>query len=205
MNDITNMPPEGTPEYDEMMRTHYGENYEFGFRIGFGKRLLAHIIDFIILAIIGSIVMAMMGYIDILSDIVADFMATQDFTVLEDMETALDGFTPVSILIYFLYYSLEIFMGASIGKLALSLKIGNEDRTEASTNTLFKRYIIKHSDRVFTLLGFIAAVFIFNLFSSLLLIALVVGFFFTLSVKRQAFHDSLSKTAVFHKNNFKQI
>jgi len=204
MNDVTNMPPEGTPEYDEMMKVHYGDNYEFGFRVGFGKRLLAHIIDFIILAIVGSIVMAMMGYIDILSNFVNEFMATQDFSVFEDMETALDGFTPVSILIYFLYYSLEIFMGASVGKLLLGLKIGNEDRTEATTNPLFKRYIIKHSDRVFTLLGIITTVFIFNLFSSLLVLTLVVGFFFTLSLKRQAFHDSLSKTAVFHKNNFKQ-
>ena len=203
MNNLTNMPPEGSSEYDDLMRSNFGENYEFGFRIGFGKRLLAFIIDFVLISIISFIILSFTDVFGVLSNLLKDAinqLDTFDFTIIE---TEILKILPISLLIHFLYYSTEVLMGASPGKLALSIKIGNENRTEATTNILLIRYLYKNADKLFTLLFIISSIYLFDLFSTLTGLAIIIGFFFTLSYKRQAFHDTLSKTAVFHKENIK--
>ena len=49
---LQNTPLEGTPEHDEYMRNQFGDDYELGYRVGFGRRFGAYILDFIFLSII---------------------------------------------------------------------------------------------------------------------------------------------------------
>jgi uncharacterized RDD family membrane protein YckC len=98
-----------------------------------------------------------------------------------------------------MYYSLEVVLAATPGKLILGIQIANQDRTNATMLTLFIRFLLKHSSSIFTLLAFVVAVKVLDLVGSLLWLAFTVGCFFVLAAKKQGFHDMLAKTAVFRK------
>lgn len=200
MNDeynINNIPPEGTPEHDLYMRNHFGDEYEYGYRVGFGRRLGAYIIDIILTAIIGSMVIYFNG-------------AFQELLNIEDLlnnmsrlSLILEDSILISSLLILLYYSTEIFLGASPGKMILGLVIADSNRTDAEIGKLVNRYLLKHSNSILAIIALITSISMFELFSNLILLIILIGFFFTLTNKRQALHDSLTGTAVYFKENIK--
>ena len=197
-SNIPNTPEEGTPEYDQYMKDQFGEDYEFGYRVGFGRRLGAYFIDFLFTIMIYIIAMFVTGAIeeimkieDIFNNIKAYMVIVQDATLL-------------GVLFSLLYYSTEIFFSASPGKMILGIKIAQENRHTAEMGSLILRYLLKHSSAIISALSLIILLPILSSLSSIVQLVIVVGFFFTLSVKRQAIHDLLSKTAVYYKENIKQ-
>ena len=44
---LQNTPLEGTPEHDEYMRNQFGDDYELGYRVGFGRRFGAYILSWL--------------------------------------------------------------------------------------------------------------------------------------------------------------
>lgn len=194
---INNIPPEGTPEHDLYMRNQFGDEYEYGYRVGFGRRLGAYIIDFIITSILGFMVIYFTG-------------AFQELLNIEDLlnnmtklSLILEDSTLISGLLILLYYSTEIFLGASPGKMILGIVIADSNRTDAEIGKLVNRYLLKHSNSILSLIALITSISIFEFFSNLILLIIIIGFFFTLSNKRQALHDSLTNTAVYFKENIK--
>ena len=56
---LPDVPQEGTQEHDEYMRSQFGDDYELGYRVGFGRRLGAFVIDVIISYLLVSIINAL--------------------------------------------------------------------------------------------------------------------------------------------------
>jgi uncharacterized RDD family membrane protein YckC len=197
-DNIPNTPQEGTPEYDQYMKDQFGEDYELGYRVGFGRRLGAYFIDFIFTIIIYAVAMSVTGAID-------EIMKIDDiFNNINKYMLVVQDATLLGVLFSLLYYSTEIFFSASPGKMILGIRIGQENRHVASLSSLVTRYLLKHSSAILSALSLIVLLPILSSLSSILQLIIVVGFFFTLSVKRQALHDILSKTAVYFKENIKQ-
>lgn len=194
---LDNVPQEGTSEHDEYMRNQFGDDYEMGYRVGFGRRFGAAIIDMIFSIIIGSLVITLTGAFN-------EIMQIQDLmNNLQQISFILRDSSLISGLLVLLYYSTEIFLAASPGKMILGLVIGSSNRFEAETGQLVNRYLLKHSNSLFSMLALITTYFIFETFSNILFLVIAIGFFFTLSNKRQALHDTLSNTAVYFKENIK--
>lgn len=197
-DNIPNTPQEGTPEYDQYMKDQFGEDYELGYRVGFGRRFGAYFIDFIFTIIIYAVAMSVTGAID-------EIMKIDDiFNNINKYMLVVQDATLLGVLFSLLYYSTEIFFSASPGKMILGIRIGQENRHVASLSSLVIRYLLKHSSAILSALSLIVLLPILSSLSSILQLIIVVGFFFTLSVKRQALHDILSKTAVYFKENIKQ-
>lgn len=197
-DNIPNTPQEGTPEYDQYMKDQFGEDYELGYRVGFGRRLGAYFIDFLFTIIIYAIAMTVTGAID-------EIMKIEDiFNNINKYMVVVQDATLLGVLFSLLYYSTEIFFSASPGKMILGIRIGQENRHIASISNLVIRYLLKHSSAILSALSLIVLLPILSSLSSILQLLIVVCFFFTLSVKRQALHDILSKTAVYYKENIKQ-
>lgn len=196
-NKLDQLPQEGTSEHDEYMRNQFGEDYELGYRVGFGRRFGAALIDIVFSIIIGSLVVTLTGAFD-------EIMQIQDLmNNLQQISFILRDSSLISGLLVLLYYSTEIFLAASPGKMILGLVIGSSNRFEAETGQLVNRYLLKHSNSLFSLLALITSYFLFEAFSNILVLIILIGFFFTLSNKRQALHDILSNTAVYFKENLK--
>lgn len=196
--DLDNIPQEGTPEHDIYMRNQFGDDYEYGYRIGFGRRFGAYIIDFFITSMLGFLVIYFTGAIhEILNikDILNNM--TEIILILEDS-------TLISSLLILLYYTTEIFFGASPGKMILGIVIADSNRNGAEIGKLVKRCLLKHSNTILSIVALITAISLLETLSSLIILIIIVGFFFTLSNKRQALHDSLTSTAVYFKENIKK-
>ncbi len=205
MNDnFQNIPQEGTPEYEDMMRKYYGDDYEIGYRVGFGKRLSAYLIDKVIYSLLTMFVflsnnsfMALVsknqGNLDVFN---SDLLKSYSDVILE--------MTPLLTLIGFLYYSLEIFFAQSIGKMIIGIKIGNENRTKADLTQLLIRYFVKNADTVIGLIIVITSLKFLTSLQLFVTIIIFLGCFMVLARKRQALHDIPAKTAVFMKNAFKE-
>lgn len=194
---LDNVPQEGTSAHDEYMRNQFGDDYEMGYRVGFGRRFGAALIDMIFSIIIGSLVITLTGAF-------SEIMQIQDLlNNLQQVSFILRDSSLISGLLVLLYYSTEIFLAASPGKMILGLVIGSSNRFEAETGQLVNRYLLKHSNSLFSMLALITTYFLFETFSNILFLVIAIGFFFTLSNKRQALHDTLSNTAVYFKENLK--
>ena len=115
-----------------------------------------------------------------------DEAAVQEF--VEAMQSIV---TPLALIISIIYYSLEIFLAATPGKMLLGIQIANDNKTKAAPGILITRFIVKLADYVFTALLVFTASQIFNTLGNLAFIIILIGFFFTLAEKRQAFHDML--------------
>lgn len=182
-------------------------------RIGFGKRLGAWALDcvfVIILSVVGgSTIGGWLGAYTGAAAIGAASAAagagdnTQAAAALGGMFGAIAGMALAASLIWTVYFLLEGFTGYTLGKLILGIRIASDDGTAAGVPKLLFRWLVKNSGFVLTLVA------LFTMTSSLLTLSRVasliifVGCFFTLGVKRQAFHDMIAKTAVYPKGMIK--
>jgi uncharacterized RDD family membrane protein YckC len=91
----------------------------------------------------------------------------------------------------------EGITGAALGKRLLKIRIKSEDGSPGNLDKLIARAAIKN---IAVLCGFAAAMLGIGLIANLgnlAAFAIFVGCFFVLGDKRQAFHDMLTKTAVY--------
>lgn len=168
-------------------------------RVGFGPRLGAYVIDLFIYMVIFFILLFLTGNWDKLLAAVPDFLTNPEAT-----QEVMKAITPLSVVLSFVYYSLEIFFAATPGKMLLGLQIGNDNKTRASVITLGIRFIVKHIDLMFSALVVITTIEALNFAGSLLSFVILIGFFFVLAEKRQGFHDMLAKTAVYRRDDVQE-
>jgi uncharacterized RDD family membrane protein YckC len=102
------------------------------------------------------------------------------------------------------YTTLEIFKGATPGKMIFKLRITNEDGSEASRDTLFKRWIVKQVPNclrfvtaLFLLLSMAGVAGLFNWVTVFASIGYIISCCLTFRPERQALHDTMAHTAVF--------
>jgi uncharacterized RDD family membrane protein YckC len=177
------------------MMPDYSEINPYEYRIGFGKRLLAYIIDLLIVSIIFAIILMTTDKLDTLISAANNILSD-----LEGYTQEVMGIMPIYILFSLVYYSLEGFIGATVGKLLIGIRIANDDRTHASLSKMLSRFAFKNIGIIFSLLTLITSISLFENIGTFLGLIIFVGCFFVLSSKKQAFHDSLAKTAVFYSD-----
>jgi uncharacterized RDD family membrane protein YckC len=175
------------------------------YRVGFGTRLGAAIIDWIIVNIITIFIMYLTGFFDVIMGMVneiAEHSNNIEFITEQIEQFSLENisFFVLIYLINLVYYFLEVMIGASVGKMILHIQIAKADRTAGTFKELLNRYLIKHSDTIFNLLATLTFISILDLLSFLAFVVIFIGCFFVLGDQRQALHDMIAKTAVYYKD-----
>ena len=185
---------------------NYTPPNQFELRAGFGSRFAAAIIDqFLVLAVI-LVIFYFSGFFRSVADMVnsiKDNPGNKDMLLQLQKEFMVENKMSFifSSLIPLVYYTLELFVSASLGKILLGLRIANEDRTESNMTTLLTRYLSKNCSGIIVLLFYMTQLSVLSTIGQLIGLAMIVGFFFILAQKRQAFHDMIAKTAIFRKKD----
>lgn len=165
-------------------------------RVGFGKRLLAFILDLIINNIILGAVFYLTG------DFEAIFGALQSiFSDPTAFSAIQEEVMPVILFVSVVYYSLEVFLAATPGKMILGIQIADQYGETASIRALVIRFLLKHISVIFSVVYLFSEMELVNVVGGVANFIILIGCFFVLSQKRQAFHDMAAGTAVFNKND----
>jgi uncharacterized RDD family membrane protein YckC len=164
-------------------------------REGFGIRLLAALIDAAILIVVFLLIGLLAG-----GSMIAVMSGGGGGTTAQGGATAVGiGFVILAIVIAIGYTLTEIFMAGTPGKQILGIIIADERGVRASTQQLATRWVVKHSGDLIRMVGTLTGIAIIVSLGGLVGLVIVVGCFFVLGQKRQAFHDNAAKTAVFKK------
>lgn len=183
-------------------------------RIGFGKRLGALVLDWILVCILSWFGAGTIGAIlggaaaSAAASAAAERIAAGDTTavnvaVVGGIIGAVIAMVLAFVVIGTVYFLVEGFTGFTLGKLILGIRIANADGTAASVPTLLGRYLIKNCYYVLSLLGVVTGVGALGTLGTVGGLIIIVGCFFTLGTARQAFHDMIMKTAVYPKGAIK--
>ena len=183
-------------------------------RIGFGMRLGALALDIVLCGIIAFVGggtiggwlgaytgAAALGTASVATGSAAD--NAQAAAALGGLFGAVAGFALAFALICVVYFLLEGFTGYTLGKLILGIRIASDDGTAAGVGKLLFRYLVKNSKSVLALLALFSGIHALATLGNLAGLIIFVGCFFTLGVKKQAFHDMIAKTAVYKKTAIK--
>lgn len=197
----SNMPQEGTTEYEQMMREAYGEEFEYQKRATFLPRFFATIIDGLISSLIGMFLILVVFDLNIFDfNYLRSLLLNQDKELMESLGLKM-AFLSFGMTALFMVF--EIIFATSPGKLLLDLKIANSDSSNASFQQLLIRSIFKHSPELLSILLAIASIQspVFSIIHFLMSLTILIGFLFALSDKRQALQDIVAKTAVYKTSN----
>ena len=175
-------------------------------RIGFGRRLGAYLLDFVVAGIGGSVIGFFAG-----ASLTALFFANEMSEGMEEAEAlgggvvaflgGLLGTFAGMILIFLAIMLLEAFTGQTIGKMMLGIKNGDEDGAPAGSGKLITRAAVKYIGTILTVVAGFTGIAMINSVGNILGFAVFIGFFFILGDKKQGFHDMIAKTAVFNKSD----
>lgn len=166
-------------------------------RIGFGQRLLAAVIDVVVIAVAGGILGFVLGGVlgagagAVLSGGEAGGAAVGGFL------GALAGAERGVHLLSLVWIVWEGLTGAALGKTLLKIRAKSEDGTRATPDKLFLRAALKYSGSLLRLIAGLTGITFIGSLGHLAGLLIFVGCFFVLGEKRQAFHDMLAKTAVY--------
>lgn len=181
-------------------------------RVSFGKRLAAVLIDsataFVTGLLLGLFLIGVglfeLSMIDAaavadLQEVYADLglersVATEVFLLTSAVGI---GTTITSALLSLL----ELFIGASVGKLTLGLQIGHVDGRRGDVQLWTRRWIVKNLGTLVATVSLIPALSFLSIMGTLIGIVLFVGCFLALGNERLALHDRIAQTAVFRKED----
>ena len=174
-----------------------------GARVGFGTRLAAALVDFVIVAVIGFGVGAALG--SILGGGLGSVLGggSQEGAASGAAIGAALGAVLGAVAVFggfvFLYSLIEACTGASPGKRLLKLKVGTADGRRGSLRLYVTRWAIKFSGTLLGLLGAIPGLHVLGLMAPAAGVIVFVGCFLALGDRRQALHDLGASTAVFRR------
>jgi len=168
-------------------------------RIGFSPRLGAALLDFLFMTVtslILSLIVPANEYMSLFSELGGGNSALGAGAALF---SALVTAGIVVNLVRLAYYSLEIIVGQSVGKMIMNIRIAGVDGEKASTGSLFVRYLWKHGPEILSLFVYfgIAA---FGFLSVLWTIVVFIGLFWAMGKDGMALHDRVAKTAIYPKD-----
>lgn len=163
-------------------------------RKGFGIRLGAFLIDLVIVIVISGVIGLILG---------AGFVVSygggmrSDGTITPEQARAMGLAGLVGGLLSLAYWSTDVFMLGTPGKKLLGLTIMSETGAPAQPSQLWARFATKNVAGLIQLAALIPGLGFLGLVGGLAGLVIFIGCFFALGAKRQALHDTLSKTAVF--------
>ncbi|AXT19737.1 RDD family protein [Flavobacteriaceae bacterium AU392] len=177
-------------------------------QIGFGPRIGATALDFVINIIVGAIMGAVLGatLVAIFFPDAADPSGTEGF---DDAAAAIEGFAAIFagiigsmagvFLMTIIMFLIEGATGQSVGKMILKIKNANVDGSKASAGTLWTRALLKYVYVILALIAGITGIALIGTLGFLLGLVIFIGCFFVLGEKKQSIHDMIAKTAVYRK------
>lgn len=154
-------------------------------RVGFGPRLLALILDMVIIFVLVGIIGAITG--------TGREFEPQNFSFSD----ASKFMNPLQVIIVLLYTSMEFLLGATPGKMILKMKIKGVSGKNAPLSILLIRWLIKQSGNILSFLFVLLHIQVLWALQSLAGLIIFIGCFFVLGKNKQALHDILAKTAVY--------
>lgn len=179
---------------------------QMSYRIKFGKRLGALLIDYAIITIVVLIIYNMNGFFSSYMQLIKDASSySSNPEMLKELQTQFMNENLVNFyfsnILTLVYFALEVLIGASLGKLILGIQIASEDRKKAGYGKLLYRFALKNCFVFFSILMLFTGAVIFNYLVTLCWLTIIIGCFFALSAKRQTLHDKIARTAVFNKTD----
>jgi uncharacterized RDD family membrane protein YckC len=182
-------------------------------RVGFGKRLLAFIIDGLTTGVLSAVMAFSTGtlfteLIPISDSKMADIEESVTMlsgllgvsaSELSDMFIMIQTASVLGMIISVAYSMIELFTGRSPGKMVMNIEIKGAYGEPGSLNRWFPRWLVKESASLMSLLGLITAIGVFDWVSNVAGFAIFIGCLMVLGQKRQALHDMVAGTAVFER------
>lgn len=181
----------------------YGAYHEYGYRVRFGRRFGAAIIDFFLFMLLLLIGLSFVDFYSLIATIDPNELRNPNF-IYENEDFFKEIGSKVSIVFYIIFGLLHLpqaIIGVTIGKILLSIKAANDNRTQAEPVVLVKRFAIKHSWVLAGFLSFVLSIEFLGTIEFILFVILIISCFFSLGDKGQTLHDMIAKTAVYHKND----
>ncbi len=168
-------------------------------RIGFGTRLGAFLLDLVFTLMATYIVVKLFE---------STFESMVNFNKFEEQQLNLLSsndslwfFTvllPIgAVIIGFIYNIIEGITGQTPGKMLLKIRIYNQDGTNADTNKLMIRFILKNIGSIAGIISLVISYKSIDITGQLLGIIIFIGCFFVLGESKLALHDMIAKTAVY--------
>lgn len=204
-----------SPDMNQQFQNYYPAPPIQEVRVGFGKRFGVYLLD-------GLIVLLLAGILSMVLPVKETFL-WKNYQAEMDKQTAqmeeqmgenqeamdmamgftetMGVFTILISLVSILYSLVEFFTGASPAKHMFGIVAAQPNGAPGNTALWGTRWFIKHSSTVLSVLGIILGVSILGTIGSLVALVFIVGCFFALGEEKQALHDKIAKTAVFHKED----
>ena len=177
-------------------------------RIGFGKRLVALLIDALITLTVtfglGILYMSFdLGVVGFIQDQIDSMLAVYEMfgfsrSMINTMNSLLGGVIVAGIVVGDFYPLIEGVTGASPGKRVLRIIVATQDGRRGTLSLLLKRYVIKNLGALLQLVAFIPALGFIENISSIVGLVMFLGYLGVLSGARLALHDLIAQTAVYH-------
>lgn len=169
------------------------------YRVGFGRRLGAYFIDLIFMYIIMTFVVLSSIDVSTISGFEGwDLASYQSF-----VEEFSEKFALILALVVSLYFISELFLGVSLGKLLLKIKIADENRTQSSIKKLALRYFLKHISSIISIIAILTTLGFLDYIGSIFNFVIFIGCFFVLGANKLALHDMIAGTAVYYKDEIR--
>jgi uncharacterized RDD family membrane protein YckC len=177
-------------------------------RVGFGLRLGAYVLDFVILAVVSILVRAQVAALfpDAYQQALAKALSGpgMDAAKIASARPFIEASTQWTLTISMLgvlYGLIEGFTGASPGKLILGLRAVDQSGQRASVGNLLVRYLVKYSASLLALVGMVAVSSVIQNVSQIVALIVIVGCFLVFGKARLALHDRIAGTAVLRKSD----
>ena len=127
-------------------------NYALNKRVGFGLRFASCILDLIIRNIIVFVIVYLSGNLPNILTIVKTNLDNY-LQLSQEIQIALLPLGVAFALSEIIYFSMEIFFGATPGKMIFNLKIANLEGAKAQIINLALRCLIKNGNLIFSLIA----------------------------------------------------
>ncbi|MBP6509596.1 MAG: RDD family protein [Candidatus Kapabacteria bacterium] len=176
-------------------------------RIGFGKRLVAFLIDGLIsltvMLGIGLLLMAMEVQVggpiqEQINEVLSIYdMIGIDSGIQDLVQSMMGGLILASLVVSVCYPLIEGITGASPGKRILRIVVAHQDGRAGNIALFLKRYGIKNLSALLQVVALLPALGFFEGIGSFASVVIFFGCFAALSTARLALHDLIAQTAVF--------
>ncbi len=179
-------------------------------RVGFGKRFLAAFVDSLIILAILVVFYKYNGFFEAYFELINEFKeAGTDAAAVAAIQNEFFAQNKLNFLIpsilSLVYYLLEIFKGAAVGKMLLNLRIANSNGSEAANSTLLLRYLVKNASSIIAILWVISGSMLLNTVNTVIGLVILLGFFLVLGKNRQDIQDIVARTAVFKNEDLELL